>query len=99
MRAYLYLGTHITSWLGHAGVPLFVSHRRLKRLRSLPRAIEVWALDSGGFSELSMFGGWQTTAREYVEAVNRYDQQIGKLEWAAPQDWMCEPDMVHTGPA
>ncbi|AKF12401.1 queuine tRNA-ribosyltransferase [Mycobacterium phage Ashraf] len=95
MRAYLYLGTHITSWLGHAGVPLFVSHRRLKRLRSLPRAIEVWALDSGGFSELSMFGGWQTTAREYVEAVNRYDQQIGKLEWAAPQDWMCEPDMVH----
>ncbi|QTF82038.1 queuine tRNA-ribosyltransferase [Mycobacterium phage Fefferhead] len=95
MHEHFYLGTHEPSWLRTAGVPLFVSHRRLMRLRTgLPVAAEKWALDSGGFSELSMFGGWQTTAAEYVAAVKRYDEQIGRLEWAAPQDWMCEPDMI-----
>lgn len=91
----MYLGTHEPSWLRTAGVPLFVSHRRLSRLRrDLPVAAAPWALDSGGFSELSMYGEWRTTPAEYVAAVIRYDREIGKLEWAAPQDWMCEPDMI-----
>ncbi|QFG11461.1 queuine tRNA-ribosyltransferase [Mycobacterium phage Ekdilam] len=95
MQEHFYLGTHEPSWLRTAGVPLFVSHRRLSRLRTgLPVAAEKWALDSGGFSELSMFGEWRTTPAEYVAAVKRYDEQIGKLEWAAPMDWMCEPDMI-----
>ncbi|QDH91686.1 queuine tRNA-ribosyltransferase [Mycobacterium phage Phrappuccino] len=94
MREHLYLGTHMVNWLGTAGVPLFVSHRRLSRQKALPVAAAPWALDSGGFSELSMFGAWRTTAAEYVAAVNRYDQFIGQLEWAAPMDWMCEPDMI-----
>ncbi|AYR01211.1 queuine tRNA-ribosyltransferase [Mycobacterium phage Oscar] len=95
MIEHFYLGTHEPSWLRTAGVPLFVSHRRLMRLKGeLPVAAERWALDSGGFSELSMFGEWQTTPTEYVAAVKRYDEEIGKLEWAAPQDWMCEPDMI-----
>ena len=95
MIEHFYLGTHNPSWLRSAGVPLFVSHRRLARLRgALPVAAEKWALDSGGFSELSMFGGWVTEPGDYVTAVNRYDREIGRLEWAAPMDWMCEPDMV-----
>ncbi|QFG09897.1 queuine tRNA-ribosyltransferase [Mycobacterium phage Geraldini] len=95
MKHHLYLGTHEPSWLRTAGVPLFVSHRRLSRLRTtLPQAAAPWALDSGGFSELSMFGGWRTTPEAYVAAVVRYDEQIGRLDWAAPQDWMCEPDMI-----
>ncbi|WNO27522.1 queuine tRNA-ribosyltransferase [Mycobacterium phage Ageofdapage] len=95
MREHFYLGTHEPSWLRTAGVPLFVSHRRLSRLKgALPVAAERWALDSGGFSELSMYGGWQTTAADYVAAVDRYDREVGRLEWAAPQDWMCEPDMI-----
>lgn len=89
-----YLGTHMPNWLGSAGVPLFVSHRRLAGRKTLPRAIAPWALDSGGFSELSLYGEWRTTAAEYVAAVRRYDEEIGRLEWAAPQDWMCEPFMV-----
>lgn len=90
-----YLGTHQPSWLGRAGVPLFVSHRRLARQRSHPfRALEGWALDSGGFTELSMHGGWVTTPAEYVRAVRYYAEEIGGLEWAAPQDWMCEPPML-----
>jgi hypothetical protein len=51
-------------------------------------------LDSGGFSELSMFGRWATTPGEYVTAVLRYDEEVGGLDWAAPQDWMCEPQML-----
>lgn len=95
MHHYLYLGTHETSWLSKAGVPLFISHRRLERIRtSLPMAAAPWALDSGGFSEISLYGGWRTTPAAYVDAVMRYDTEIGKLEWAAIQDWMCEPDMV-----
>lgn len=90
-----YLGTHETSWLERLDVPLFVSHRRLARLkRWLPVARTGWALDSGGFTELSSYGGWRTSVTEYVEAVERYAQSIGRLEWAAPMDWMCEPHMV-----
>jgi hypothetical protein len=49
----------------------------------LPRAAAGWALDSGAaFSELSLFGEWRTTPRQYVAAVRRYDDEIGKLEWA-----------------
>jgi len=95
MSHFLYLGTHEPSWLAKAGVPLFISHRRLRRLRgALPVAAAPWALDSGGFSELSLHGRWQTTAAEYVAAVLRYDTEIGKLEFAAPMDWMNEPAMV-----
>jgi len=89
--AVFYLGTHQPGWLTKAGVPLFISHRRLAGYRRLPRARAGWALDSGGFSELSMFGEWHTTPAAYVTAVDRYDRQIGQLRWAAPQDWMCEP--------
>jgi hypothetical protein len=93
-----YLGTHQPHWLDHAAVPadvaLFISHRRLVDRKSLPRARGEWALDSGGFSELSLYDEWRTTPGEYVAAVRRYDEEIGRLSWAAPQDWMCEPFMV-----
>lgn len=88
------LGTHQPSWLARLSVPLFVSHRRLARLRRLPEATAGWALDSGGFSELLMFGAWRTTCRDYAAAVHRYRDHVGRLEWAAPQDWMCEPSML-----
>lgn len=75
-------------------MPLFVSHRRLVGRKTFPRAIGPWALDSGGYTELSMFGRWQTEVEEYVEAVAKYGEEIGGLEWAAPMDWMCEPHMI-----
>ncbi|HXJ25629.1 MAG TPA: hypothetical protein VNH17_08010 [Streptosporangiaceae bacterium] len=86
-----WLGTHETSWLERAAFPLFVSHRRLRLRRSLPRAAGPWALDSGGFTALSGDGQWDMTPRQYVTAVERYAAEIGRLEWAAPMDWMCEP--------
>jgi hypothetical protein len=89
-----YLGTHETSWLGRLTVPLFISHRRLALRKSLPVAACDWALDSGGFTELSMHGAWETTPDAYVEAVGRYQREIGRMQWAAPQDWMCEPWII-----
>lgn len=89
-----YLGTHEPSWLATAGVPLFVSRRRLAPLRRLPRAIATWALDSGGFTELSMRGAWAVRPRQYIDEVRRFRDEIGSLAWAAPQDWMCEPAVL-----
>src|SRR5690606_34132950 len=71
-----------------------VSNRRLRRLRTLPRARGPWALDSGGFSEVSLYGEWRTSPKEYAQLVDRYAEEIGGLEWAAPQDWMCEPWII-----
>lgn len=97
-----YLGTHRPHWLGLVDSPLFVSHRTLtpagRRRHRLPVAIGPWALDSGGFTEIKAHGRWLTSPGQYVAAVRRYRDEIGQLEWAAPQDWMCEPAMlVKTG--
>ena len=89
-----YLGTHMSQWLGWVTVPLFVSRRRLTVRTRLPRATCRWALDSGGFTEISTYGRWQITTREYVVEVRRFRDEIGKMDWAAPQDWMCEPWIV-----
>ena len=91
-----YLGTHRPTWLWQIhDVPLFISHRVLRDRKSrFPRATTPWALDSGGFTELNLFGGWRTTPEEYVASVRRYVDELGSLEWASPQDWMCEPWVV-----
>ena len=88
------LGTHEPAWLPRYDVPMFVSHRRLARRTVMPRAVGRWALDSGGFSEIAEHGRGVTPAGEYAEAIGRYHEQVGGLDWAAPQDWMCEPFMV-----
>lgn len=85
-----YLGTHLPYWLREPGPPLFVSDRQLRRYPLRP-ARRTWALDSGGFSELSRPPyAWSTSPREYVSRVREY-MQMGRMEWAAIQDWMCEP--------
>jgi hypothetical protein len=92
-----YLGTHLPHWLGLGlAVPLFVSDRRLRRYRTLPRAGGTWALDSGGFTELACHGTWAhgPTPAQYAARVRRYAVEVGQLAWAAPQDWMCEPAIV-----
>ena len=91
-----YLGTHKPMWLENvlcADVPLFVSRRTLT-MKRLPRAITSWSLDSGGFTELNLHGRWQTTPAAYVAEVRRFHDEIGRLNWAAPQDWMCEPTVL-----
>jgi hypothetical protein len=97
-----YLGTHKPAWLEDdrfANVPLFVSRRTLAARKVLPRARGSWALDSGGFTELQMFGRWTLDAKTYAGEVRRFRDEIGNLAWAAPQDWMCEPIVLRGGRA
>jgi hypothetical protein len=91
-----YLGSHQPHWLWKVDFPLFVSRRTLQRraVKGLRRATCRWALDSGGFTELSMHGRWTMSASDYMALVALYDERIGNLDWAAPQDWMCEPFMI-----
>lgn len=88
-----YLGTHRPPWLWTVtDVPLFISHRVLRdRVSPFPRATTGWALDSGGFTELNLYGEWRTTPEEYAASVRRYSDELGGIAWASPQDWMCEP--------
>jgi hypothetical protein len=51
-------------------------------------------LENGGFSELSLHGRWRTDAHTYIAAVRRYATEIGRLEWAAPMDWMVEDHVL-----
>lgn len=89
-----YLGTHEPAWLGRVRMPLFISHRRLSRYRRLPVARCRWALDSGAFSELSLYGRWTLAPNAYVAAIRRYRVEVTHLVWAAPQDWLCEPLII-----
>ncbi len=88
-----FVGTHHPGWLRTASMPLFISDRRLRGYKTLPHAIVTWALDSGGFTELSRYGTWDhgPTPAQYAVRIRRYRDEIGHLAWAAPQDWMCEP--------
>lgn len=85
-----WLGAHHPRWLATVGLPLMVSRRSLAGRRTMPRAAERWVLDSGGFTELSLNGGWQIPAHQYATEVRRFRDEIGQMVWAAPQDWMCE---------
>lgn len=86
-----YLGTHQPHWLARYDAPMMVSRRALARYKTRPRARAPWFQDSGGFTELSMFGRWETTAEAYVAETRRNAEEVGMLERCAPQDWMCEP--------
>lgn len=91
-----YLGTHLPNWLKDSSIdfPLFVSARRLRNRKSAIVARMPWALDSGGFSELMLYGRWKTSPIQYAMEVLEWNRSIGKMNWAAIQDWMCEPIMI-----
>lgn len=89
-----YLGVHMPAWMSRLEVPMFVAQQRLKKYKRLPRARARWALDSGGFMEVTKRGGWTIDARTYAAQARRYRDEIGAMDWAAPQDWMCEPEAL-----
>ena len=88
-----YLGTHVLNHLEKTDVPLFISRRAFDKRKSSLDALGSWALDSGGFSELRLNGGWTLNAQEYVDRVNKINE-TPNLRWAAQQDWMCEEVML-----
>jgi hypothetical protein len=102
-------GLHGTTELA-AGLALFVSYGRLQRLadpmdwfaqhrqRIMWDGLEPipWALDSGAFTEISQHGAWRQPVDRYVQDVAWIDAAIPGMEWAAPQDLMCEDDVLAT---
>lgn len=89
-----YLGTHHPHWLKTVDVPLFISAVRLRGRKSFPRAVGRWSLDSGGFMTIRQHGYYPTKPSEYAKEVRRWRDEIGGLDWAAIQDWMCEDVML-----
>jgi hypothetical protein len=82
------LGTHQSGWLARADVPLTVSHHSLHG-RRLPRARCWWALDSGGFTELLLFGCWQTSPAAYAAAVPTTRTRLGGSRGRARSRCWC----------
>lgn len=85
-----YLGTHVLKFMANTTVPLFISRRVLSSVK-FPTSHTTWALDSGGFTELSMYGKWKTSPGKYAAEVKWWWDTIPGMQWAAVQDWMCEP--------
>lgn len=81
----------MANWLPQANVPLFVSRSVFAKRKSYPRAACEWALDSNGFTQVAMHGGWLTSPRDFAASVRRIRDEVGLMAWASPQDWMCEP--------
>jgi len=90
-----WLGSHVMAHIDRTSVPLFVSFRQLRGRRKPFKQTGPVAIDSGGFSELSLFGEWTISPIEYVRELRRLRDEVGlNFEWAAGQDWMCEPHMI-----
>jgi hypothetical protein len=53
-----------------------------------------WALDSGGYSEIRQHGRWTLEPAAFVDQVRAIADRVGLMAWAAPQDWMVEPDAL-----
>lgn len=92
-----YLTTHKRHWVKLVTVPLFLKAEHFAVARKLPLAVTRFAIDSGGFTELQQHGAWTRTPRQYVDDLRRIREGVGPFDWAAPQDWMCEPAIIHGG--
>jgi hypothetical protein len=86
-----WLGSHQPAWLARTDAPLCVSLRRLADRKTLPRAVGPVFLDGGGFTEVSQYGRWRCSARDYATTMQRMCAEIGNVRHAAIMDWMCEP--------
>jgi hypothetical protein len=86
-----YLGTAWPNYFEQTDVPLCVSALTLKARKRMPKARGPWILDSGAFTQISGMGRFEMEAKEYARLAQRCMDEIGHLDGAAIQDWMCEP--------
>jgi hypothetical protein len=70
----------------------FVSVHRLKDRKS-DFSVRNWILDCGGFSTISLYGGYPEPVEAYAVQVERW-RHCGNLLAAVSQDYMCEPHML-----
>jgi len=85
------LGTHVLNHIEKTNVPLFISFRQLRNRKKKPfNQLGKICVDSGGFSELNLYGKWTITPEEYIEGLNKLKKLGLEFEWCAQQDMMCE---------
>lgn len=90
-----HLGSHVLSHIDKTDVPLFISFRQLRKRKKKPfNQKGSVCVDSGGFSELSLYGEWTISPEEYVQDLERLQGLGLEITWAAQQDMMCEPIML-----
>lgn len=97
-----YLGTHV---LSHAKSfeRVFISINllwRYDRNGKLHRRVSDfpannWIMDSGAFTEISTYGKFRNSVKDYAKQINRW-KRCGQLELAVSQDYMCEPAILKT---
>ena len=70
----------------------FVSVNRLWKRKS---AFEVknWVLDSGAFSQIFKYGGFEKSEIDYANEILRWKDN-GNLLAAVSQDYLCEPEIL-----
>ena len=83
-----YLGTHEPSWLSR-DVPLFLSDRRMRRYKK----IQVEGLVGSTREALRSSLSTREATVRYADRAMRYQEVAGNLDFACPQDWMCEPEI------
>jgi hypothetical protein len=94
MTIDIILGVHRPTWLTITPRPtLMVSLTTMPKTKQIA-ATGPWVLDSGGFTELQLHGKWRTNAKQHVATIKRITNQTPHMQWASPQDWMCEPHML-----
>jgi len=95
MTFTFYLGTHVLNHIEKTDSPLFISFRQLRKRKKkrFEQKVKI-CVDSGGFSELSMFGKWVTNPDEYIDELIRLQALGLDIEWASAQDWRVEPIMI-----
>lgn len=72
--------------------PAMISVNRL-RSRKSAFAVRDWIMDSGAFSTILRFGGYQEPVSDYAHQIKRWSKN-GNLLAAVAQDYMCEPHML-----
>tara|TARA_Y100000593_G_scaffold94687_1_gene195127 strand:- start:2808 stop:3659 length:852 start_codon:yes stop_codon:yes gene_type:complete len=63
------------------------------RGRKSPLNVGRWMLDSGAFSQVTQYGDFTMSPKEYVELAVRF-QDCGDLACIVTQDYMCEPQVI-----
>ena len=97
-----YIGAPHADWISFAKVPIFISYNTLRRafgMRRTPKAPV--AVDSGGFTQLTRHGRWTISAQRYAEDLVPISRVMrlgaAHFDFAAQQDWMCEPEIIKGG--
>jgi hypothetical protein len=98
-RKDFWLGTHRARHLEESPVPLMVTVASLLqyahgRPEEFPKGRVQCVFDSGGYSQLSLYGEWTITPDDFGGAVYRFMDNGIMPTWVAPQDWMCEPEIL-----